>query len=210
MPTQLKTLVVAATTCTLVGLIVTYTVGQSGKNGAGEDKSRPKWKSEDASPRRVSQKDEPTSGPLTPFESAQFWSAEMGAAPRNLAASVGEEKFAQQQTATGDGLPGPINQLGMAAVGSSTAGSKQLSHQASEFLTTLQALESRLQRLGASYYRLESSEDGLSFRFHCEMPLTERPGFHRFFEADSASPEESMEQVINAVEHWLAQRSAND
>ncbi len=211
MPTSGKTLVVAAATCTLVGLFVTYTVGQSGVSQRSGDDSAHRWKSEDAPPQEVSNADDQGDGSMSSLDSALFWSRDMGDQPRDLgnqaltsgAANEDAADVEQQINSSANGLSAarlaPVN----------TEAGRELSPQASEFLTTLQGLEARLQKLGASYYKLESSEDGRSFRFHCEMPLSNQPGFHRFFSANADSPESSMERVINAVEHWLAVNAQN-
>ena len=61
-------------------------------------------------------------------------------------------------------------------------------------------LESRLQQLGARFYRLETSgTQGESFRFHCEMPSagTATPAF---FEAVDSDPIKAVARVIHQVE----------
>ncbi len=223
MPSQLKTLVVVATTCTLVGLIVTYTVGQSEQRRAENDRAN--WRTE-SDPIEVDPNapDDVGDDAQSPARSAAFWNSEMGETPRRLYADdtaetdgldkrdAGQETVAARMQPVGGDDRSPATALEDFATAAppqdpfAARNSAELSNEASEFLTTLQDLEAQLQRLGASYYRLESSEDGSEFHFHCEMPLAEQPGFHRFFDAKAASPEESIKRVIGAVEQWLVSR----
>lgn len=221
MPVPFKTLVVVATTCMLLALVVTYTVGQSDRSGGSETAAAPPWKADNGGEPIPYVPEAPAPGDqLSPEDSAAFWSRDMGASPRELFAS---DRFQNNSSTTKLDTTQPdtaqrevANTASQnAPAGGNFAGtpdvprrvSPELTAQANEFLTTMQNLESRLQKLGATYYRLESSEDSAKFRFHCEMPLAEQPGFHRFFEADAPSPEAAMERVIGAVETWLAARS---
>lgn len=70
------------------------------------------------------------------------------------------------------------------------------------------ALQARLQDLGASYYRLEDRReegDGTPlYRFRCEVPLPGNENYLRPFEADDRDPVRAMQLVVEEVEVWLA------
>lgn len=67
------------------------------------------------------------------------------------------------------------------------------------------AIQERLRRLGATYYRLESwgSQQPL-FRFQCEMALDESPHLTQHFEATDGDPLRAMSKVLAEVETWKA------
>src|SRR5690606_20006416 len=68
-----------------------------------------------------------------------------------------------------------------------------------------QAVESRLQALGALHYRLETAgEQGELFRFQCKMGLEANPNYVGHFEATISDAMTAMQQVLEQVESWRA------
>jgi hypothetical protein len=66
----------------------------------------------------------------------------------------------------------------------------------------LDPLLARLRRLGAIEYALEHwGEGGKLYRFHCEMPVGATP-LTQQFEAVTADPQKSIEQVLAEVSSW--------
>jgi hypothetical protein len=66
-------------------------------------------------------------------------------------------------------------------------------------------VETRLQELGATSYRLESwGQDGSFFHFHCRMAVDGCPGCTRHFEHVAPGAAEAMTAVLAEVETWRA------
>ena len=64
------------------------------------------------------------------------------------------------------------------------------------------AARSRLDQLGATYYRLEKAPEG-GFSFVCALPYPQTPARQRQFEATAASEPEAIRQALDQVEQWL-------
>lgn len=65
-----------------------------------------------------------------------------------------------------------------------------------------EAVQGRLQELGASYYRLETWGRRDLFRFHCRMQLHEDARSARHFESVAPDPLAAMLEVLRQVEAW--------
>lgn len=65
-----------------------------------------------------------------------------------------------------------------------------------------QAIQQRLQSLGATYYRLETWGQKNQFRFQCRMAVRENTHFARQFEATDPDPVLAMRRVLEQVERW--------
>ncbi|HZZ73098.1 MAG TPA: hypothetical protein VFE24_12660 [Pirellulales bacterium] len=66
-------------------------------------------------------------------------------------------------------------------------------------------LESRLQQLGAKYYRLETSGlQGELFHFECQCPMKGNPAPPKVFEATDSDPMQAVARVVHQVEDWRA------
>lgn len=66
-----------------------------------------------------------------------------------------------------------------------------------------EAIQERLQTLGASYFRLESfGSAGQFYRFQCEVPIG-GDGAVRHFEATSINALEAMDSVLAEVDRWM-------
>lgn len=67
------------------------------------------------------------------------------------------------------------------------------------------ALQKRLQDLGAAYFRLEDTGSSQArYRFHCEVPLPGNSTYQRPFEQEDMDPLRAMERVVAEVEVWCA------
>jgi hypothetical protein len=67
----------------------------------------------------------------------------------------------------------------------------------------LHELGSRLQRLGATYYVLESwGNDQQLYRFYCKVAVAGSADYTHCFEATRADPLEAMREVVRQVEAW--------
>jgi hypothetical protein len=75
------------------------------------------------------------------------------------------------------------------------------SREASDF----QAIQQRLQTLGATYYRLETWGQKNQFRFQCRMAVRENTHFARQFEATDPDPVLAMRRVLEQVEKWRSE-----
>jgi hypothetical protein len=65
--------------------------------------------------------------------------------------------------------------------------------------------QERLQKLGATYYLLESWGGGQqSYRFYCKMAVGGNPNYTRYFEAVETDPLRAMSRVLEQVESWHA------
>jgi hypothetical protein len=68
-----------------------------------------------------------------------------------------------------------------------------------------EAIQRRLQELGAVYFRLEDTGGSPSrYRFRCELPLPGNATYLRPFEHEDADPDRAMQAVLDEVELWLA------
>jgi hypothetical protein len=65
------------------------------------------------------------------------------------------------------------------------------------------AASSRLDQLGACYYRLEKAPEG-GFRFVCALPHPQQPNQQRQFEARAATDAEVIRLALQQVEEWKA------
>jgi hypothetical protein len=73
----------------------------------------------------------------------------------------------------------------------------------------LEPLLARLRQLGAIEYALEHwGEGGKLYRFHCEMPVGATP-LTQQFEAVTADPQKSVEQVLAEVGSWQTARQTS-
>jgi hypothetical protein len=64
-------------------------------------------------------------------------------------------------------------------------------------------IQERLQKLGATYYVLESwGNDQQLYRFFCKMAVTGNANYVHCFEATHADPLRAMQQVLQQVETW--------
>jgi hypothetical protein len=73
----------------------------------------------------------------------------------------------------------------------------------------LDPLLARLRQLGAIEYALEHwGEGGKLYRFHCEMPVGATP-LTQQFEAVTADPQKSIEQVLADVSSWQLARQTS-
>lgn len=67
------------------------------------------------------------------------------------------------------------------------------------------ACQTRLQELGAAYFRLEDTgQVGARYRFRCEVPLPGNGSYLRPFEQEHDDPLEAMRQTVAEVEQWCA------
>jgi hypothetical protein len=72
------------------------------------------------------------------------------------------------------------------------------------------AIQQRLRRLGATYYRLETwGERGDQFRFQCRVVFGEAPGLVRDFEAVDREPVQAMAKVLWQVQTWRSPAGRN-
>jgi hypothetical protein len=68
-----------------------------------------------------------------------------------------------------------------------------------------EAVQRRLQELGAVYFRLEDTGGSAGrYRFRCELPLPGNTTYLRPFEHEDADPHRAMQAVLDEVELWLA------
>jgi len=68
-----------------------------------------------------------------------------------------------------------------------------------------EAMQRRLQELGAVYFRLEDTgESPARYRFRCELPLPGNMTYLRPFEHEDVDPDRAMQAVLDDVELWLA------
>jgi hypothetical protein len=71
---------------------------------------------------------------------------------------------------------------------------------------TTQQIEQRLQRLGATYYLLETwGNDEQLYRFSCQAAAGGTAGFTHYFEAVEVDPLRAMLKVLQQVEAWRQQ-----
>ena len=67
----------------------------------------------------------------------------------------------------------------------------------------LEPMLAQLRQLGAAEYALESwGSSGQFFRFRCALPLGDSDDHTRHFEAISADPRTSVEQVLEEASRW--------
>jgi hypothetical protein len=72
------------------------------------------------------------------------------------------------------------------------------------------AIQQRLRRLGATYYRLETwGERGDQFRFQCRVASAEAPGSVRDFEAVDPEAVQAMAQVLWQAQTWCSAAGQN-
>lgn len=72
----------------------------------------------------------------------------------------------------------------------------------------LQPQLERLRALGPEVYALEAwGSGGKYYRFRCDMPLGDRPGFTQQFEAVAESPAACIGQVTAEIERWKSTRN---
>jgi hypothetical protein len=64
-----------------------------------------------------------------------------------------------------------------------------------------QEAQKRLERVGASHYRLETWGEKGQFRFTCSVPLEPQSRINRHFEARASDPLLAIERVLDAIEH---------
>lgn len=126
--------------------------------------------------------------------------------PNELAAGAppGRPRLSLVETST------PLERLPL--VGSDAETSNGLAP--NELLATdrMRAVQTRLERLGASYLRLEELEAGRQerlFRFQCQLPIAGGSAYHRPFLVEHADPLEAMQRVLAEVETWCAARDAS-
>jgi hypothetical protein len=62
-------------------------------------------------------------------------------------------------------------------------------------------IQQRLREFGATYYALESLEDGNGYRFRCAMGIAGSPSVEQF-EANDRDPLQAMATVMSQVEAW--------
>ncbi|MDX1947736.1 MAG: hypothetical protein SFU86_20230 [Pirellulaceae bacterium] len=65
-------------------------------------------------------------------------------------------------------------------------------------------IRQELERLGAEYILLETTDEGATYRFHCQMPVSEKSPFTRPFEQTAANPLAAGELVLREVSTWRA------
>jgi len=64
-------------------------------------------------------------------------------------------------------------------------------------------IQERLQKLGATYYVLESwGNDQQLYRFYCKMAVAGNADYVHCFEATHSDPLQAMQQVLQQVETW--------
>lgn len=69
-------------------------------------------------------------------------------------------------------------------------------------------MEQRLAELGAVYSLLEMwGHENVQYRFHCRVSIANNRQVTRSFEANGASPEEAMRQVLTEVEGFQSTSS---
>ena len=69
--------------------------------------------------------------------------------------------------------------------------------------TDIRDIQQRLQKLGATYYVLESWGNGQQlYRFFCKMAVAGSADYVQCFEATHADPLQAMQQVLQQVETW--------
>jgi hypothetical protein len=69
--------------------------------------------------------------------------------------------------------------------------------------TDYREIQKRLQRLGATYYVLESWGDNQQlYRFCCKMAVAGNADYVHCFEATHSDPLQAMQQVLQQVERW--------
>lgn len=91
----------------------------------------------------------------------------------------------------------------LAAASAAAADPQQPSAPSEPGESRLQAVQQRLQQLGATYYVLESwGNRGQLYRFQCRMAIGGNPNWNRCFEATDADPLTAITQVMEEVEAW--------
>ena len=74
----------------------------------------------------------------------------------------------------------------------------------------VEPLLTQLRQLGVAEYALERwGGDGKLYRFHCEMPLGAGAELTQQFEAVTADPQASVEQVVAEVSRWRLSRQVS-
>jgi hypothetical protein len=74
----------------------------------------------------------------------------------------------------------------------------------------VEPLLTQLRQFGVAEYALERwGGDGKLYRFHCEMPLGAGAALTQQFEAVTADPEASVEQVVAEVSRWRLSRQVS-
>jgi hypothetical protein len=129
-------------------------------------------------------------------------------ASTNATASPGESpRLVRSSAVAVMTLPG--NQGDSLAVAEARSGTAPLATAAGETArgpavpSGCREIQDRLQKLGATYYVLESwGNDQQLYRFCCKMAVTDSPDYVELFEATHADPLRAMQQVLRDVETW--------
>ncbi|MCI0358312.1 MAG: hypothetical protein L0211_07505 [Planctomycetaceae bacterium] len=66
----------------------------------------------------------------------------------------------------------------------------------------LQQIRGELERLGADYIVLETTDGGGNYRFHCDVRVDEKTRYTRPFEAAGTDPLAAAERVLAEVSSW--------
>jgi hypothetical protein len=148
---------------------------------AGEEKPRPTW-------------DFTKSAPIAaPASEAPSFNID---APRYAATTVA----APQPIAPPQSEPVAVPVGYSEPAGAPPQGSSTLAERVAPLLT-------QLRQFGVAEYALERwGGEGKLYRFHCEMPLGGRSSLTQQFEAVTADPEASVEQVVTEVSQWRLSR----
>jgi hypothetical protein len=116
------------------------------------------------------------------------------ASPSAPASASEAPPFAQSPSV--ERQPAPISAPPLAAASAETA-------RAAAAPSDYREIQTRLQKLGATYYVLESwGNDEQLYRFCCKMAVAGNADYIRCFEATHADPLQAMQQVLNQVESW--------
>lgn len=96
-----------------------------------------------------------------------------------------------------DQLPLPSDRLTAPTASPTTGSAALVTHETEQ-------LQEELDRLGATYYRLESWGDAPRvYRFHCTVTITiGLAEYSRRFEATAQHPQQAMQQVLGEVQDW--------
>jgi hypothetical protein len=63
-------------------------------------------------------------------------------------------------------------------------------------------IRQELEKLGAEYILLETTDDSNQYRFHCQLRLDPRTPYTRAFEATGSDPLGAAEKVLGEVSQW--------
>jgi hypothetical protein len=66
----------------------------------------------------------------------------------------------------------------------------------------LTQIRSALEGQGAEYILLETADGSASYRFHCQVRLSDDASYTREFEATAAEPVAAAERVLAEVSAW--------